>query len=144
MTEADDVTLAPEEVSVLQAIYENEGKLTAELVVAEAQRPGSVLASRFTWDDAEAAREFRLAQARQIIRSVKVTVEDRRVRAYVFVKSEKSYAPLHNVMTNRDWRAEMLAEFERDAERFRQKWESHKFVADHYRAWLRSQKGVAA
>lgn len=73
----------------LQAIYDEHGALTPDLVVAIAADPGHVLHERFVWDDTEAARRYRLVQASGLIRSVSVVVEraeDKppvRVRAFV-------------------------------------------------------------
>lgn len=61
--------------SALQAIYDEAGALTPALVVAAASDPKHELHGRFEWDDTEAARRFRLAQAGQIIRTVSVRVD---------------------------------------------------------------------
>ena len=59
----------------LQAILDNRGTLTPSVVVEEASDESHPLHSRFKWDDAEAAHSWRLEQAAQLIRSVKVTRE---------------------------------------------------------------------
>jgi hypothetical protein len=46
----------------------NGGLLRAADVVMEASRPGSPLHDHFNWDDTEAAHQWRLQQARQLIR----------------------------------------------------------------------------
>ena len=61
--------------SALQAIYDEHNALTPALVVAAAVDPEHELHERFEWDDTEAARRFRLAQAGQIIRTVSVRVD---------------------------------------------------------------------
>ena len=48
------------------------GQLTPEDVVVEAAKRRSVLHRYFEWDDAEAARQYRLSQARYLIRAVVV------------------------------------------------------------------------
>lgn len=53
---------------------EQRGTLTPDAVVADAEKTTSPLHGLFEWDDAVAAREHRLDQARQIIREVLVTV----------------------------------------------------------------------
>lgn len=52
----------------------NGGKLTPELVLADAEDPTSPLHDTFTWDNDEAAKLWRIEQARRLIRSVKVSV----------------------------------------------------------------------
>lgn len=46
------------------------GELTPEAVVADARHPGSPLHPLFKWDEAEAAHQYRLVQARALIRAV--------------------------------------------------------------------------
>lgn len=49
----------------------NNGTLTPEVVVEDAKNPSSVLHDYFEWDDHKAAKEYRLDQARELIRSVR-------------------------------------------------------------------------
>ena len=50
------------------------GVLTPDAVVADARNVTSPLHGYFTWDDTEAANQFRLEQARTLIRNIKVEV----------------------------------------------------------------------
>lgn len=54
----------------LEAITARAGSITPRDVVEDARDPGSPLHPLITWDDAVAAEEHRLAQARRILRSV--------------------------------------------------------------------------
>lgn len=56
---------------------EHDGHLKTEDVVSEAADAASPLHPAFTWDDAEAAHQHRMAQARFLIRNVQVSYEDR-------------------------------------------------------------------
>lgn len=72
----------------LQALYDRDGTLTPEQVVAEASAPDSPLHGYFEWDDSEAARRYRLVQARGLIIRCRATVtvapeETRKVRAFL-------------------------------------------------------------
>lgn len=58
---------------------ERNGRLSAMELVEDARDPGSPLHPLFTWDDERAAQEYRLEQARTVIRSVQVQVERRSV-----------------------------------------------------------------
>lgn len=49
-----------------------DGELTPEVVIADARHSASPLHSLFEWDDTEAAHQYRLVQARALIRSVVV------------------------------------------------------------------------
>jgi hypothetical protein len=65
------------------------GRLTAERVLDVARDPGSALHDAFEWDDGVAANEYRLIQARSVIRAV-VIVGDaggEDVRAFIHVPS---------------------------------------------------------
>lgn len=50
-------------------------QLTPKMVVDDARSPTSPLHPAFQWDDKAAAEEFRLSQARQMIRTLRVTYE---------------------------------------------------------------------
>jgi len=64
----------------LEGLLRANGTLTPEIVVADAQDPDSPLHGEFEWDDAHAAHQHRLDQARRIIRKVSlVVVEETRV-----------------------------------------------------------------
>lgn len=53
------------------------GRLTAEVVLADAKKKNSPLHGEFEWDDSVAGRRYRLDQARSMIASVKVYIERR-------------------------------------------------------------------
>lgn len=127
-------------VEHLTELYEQLGELTAESVVAAASSPASPLHGFFEWDDTIAAREYRKVQARALIRRVTVIIDDRTLRAFPFIKSERSFAPIKAAMANVNWMEEIVAEFERAARSFESRWKNHKYVADHYARWLEGQK----
>jgi len=62
--------------SELERIHEEAGGLTPEAVVAAAEMPESPLHSCFTWDDAEAATQHRMSEARKLISAVVITYVD--------------------------------------------------------------------
>lgn len=59
----------------LQKLDQRDGGLTPSAVIKDAQRPDSPLHDRFEWDDKLAAQGHRLEQARDLIRSFRVTVQ---------------------------------------------------------------------
>ena len=91
------------------------GLLKPEYVVDAASDPESVLHDRFTWDDSDAAREYRLWQARQLIRC-SVSMEPRTektVRAFVSLTTDRSgdgggYRSTVAVMRRREYREQLL------------------------------------
>jgi hypothetical protein len=75
----------------LERIRSVDGVLRPERVVDAARRETSPLHDLFTWDNTEAARQFRLLQARNLIR-VTVTIlpgETTPTRAYVSLWSDR-------------------------------------------------------
>lgn len=118
----------------LQRVYEVYGKLTPRLLVEEWADPTSPFHHKLEWNEEVAAEGYRLQQAGQIIRSVKITFVKAsgsvdKVRAFHAVRSEhgNTYMPaeevVHNefysrmVMANmsREWR-QLKARFEHFAE----------------------------
>lgn len=72
------------------------GELTPQDVVSDARNPNSPLHSFFEWDDSEAAEQYRLGQARGLIRAVvAVYVSDAKpaVRHKMFVHIPEPGAP---------------------------------------------------
>lgn len=107
------------------------GVLSEESVVDEASKPDHPLHDRFTWDDSEAGRLWRLEEARMLIRSVYVTFENKgsepiRVRAYTSLPSDRmsdgGYRSLSDVMSNKELRKELLAAALSDLEAFQRKY----------------------
>ena len=110
---------------------QNDGVLLAEHVVEYAKDPETALHSRFTWDDTKAASEYRLWQAREVIR-VMVTIlphSNTPIQAYVSLKDDRKepgggYRQICDVMSDADLRekliSEALGEFERIAAKYKQ------------------------
>lgn len=71
---------------------QNGGELRPDDVVAAAQDPNSPGHDHFTWDDAQAATERRIDQARRLIRTVRVFFHDDQtsISAVVYVKNPDS------------------------------------------------------
>jgi hypothetical protein len=118
-----------------QLAQKNGGKLTPEQVLTAAKPKSSPLHQHFQWDDSEAAKQYRLMQAGQLIRRVRITYapnEDRsfRVRAYVNVIPEVAedesqrghYVPFETAMSIPNYREQLLANARRDAETFKSKY----------------------
>lgn len=88
------------------------GDLTPEAVVAAASHPSSPLHAGFVWDDTEAARLYRLNEARRMLRAIEVRYLDRTpIPVYVHVprpaQSEDAdargvYATMVSVASNVD------------------------------------------
>jgi len=114
------------------AKIENLGPLTPETVLEHARDEASPLHKHFTWDDSEAAEQYRLQQAAWLLRTVKVRVvvkdNETRTRAFVAVRVKPDeerraqYVNLNAALENPDWRAQMIKQALRELEAFRQKY----------------------
>lgn len=107
----------------------NGGVLIPEQIVAAAKAKSSPLHSQFEWDDGEAAHQFRIYQARALIR-VYVTVFDadgpKESRAYVSLTSDRSggggYRAMVDVLHDKDMRAMLLEDARADMVAFKKKY----------------------
>jgi hypothetical protein len=66
----------------------NGGRITPDAVLQDAKGKNSPLHDQFTWDNSEAAEQWRLSQARELIRSIRVevTTESRVVSTVRYVR----------------------------------------------------------
>lgn len=94
------------------------GLLRPKDVVDAARAQSSPLHSHFTWDDGEAAEQWRLQQARQLI-SITMTIEmtpageEIVIPAYTSLTPDRKrkgggYRQTVKVLSNEDWRDQML------------------------------------
>jgi hypothetical protein len=105
------------------------GVLTPDQVLAAAARTNSPLHGYFTWDDTEAAKAWRLHQARQLIASVKVqligpTGPQEPIRAWVSVQTDegRTYRALPALLADPTSRNDLLAAARRELERVRRQY----------------------
>lgn len=104
--------------TLAQVARAHAGKLDAEDVVEAARDPLSPLHSHFEWDDSVAAHQFRLTQARQMIRVVRIeTGSDEIKRAFISACTEdegRSYRTLADVVSSGALQRSLLDAAERD------------------------------
>lgn len=94
----------------------NGGILTPDAVIEDAQDKASPLHDQFTWDDTEAAKQWRLEQARSLIRSVKIEIktDERTVSTVRYIRNpeashrEQGYADVTHLRTREDLAREAL------------------------------------
>ena len=60
----------------LERIRKKEGCLVPAVVVDAASKPRNPLHKEFEWDDGEAAIQYRLEQARKMLRSIEIVREE--------------------------------------------------------------------
>jgi len=132
---------------IILAMAKKHGAITRDMVLAEAQKKRSPLHPHFCWDDTAAAHEYRLIQAGELIRKIKVTVEsagDKTVRVRQFhhvfqeVPSDEDageteqrgiFVTLETALSVTSYRDQMLESCKRDMTAFRVKYSALNEVA---------------
>ena len=117
---------------LLQAIYDEHGTLTPELVVSTASDPTHPLHHRLEWDNTKAGANWRLEQASRLIRSARVVYKDdpaapRDLRAYVAIHGKDTpkadYRPVREVMADPMLREIALRDMEREWKSLKRRYE---------------------
>jgi len=126
---------------------ENGGLLQPESVVEAARPESSPLHSRFEWNNSVAAHQYRLEQARRLIR---VTVEIMAATGEVFdvfvslspdrQRESGGYRVLTEVLSNSEMRAQLLKDALDDLELFREKYRQLKELAQVFSAIKKVRK----
>ena len=117
------------------------GVLKAEDVVSFASKPSTALHDKFQWDDTEAAREYRLWQARELI-AVAVIVSPstgKSYRAFVSMVDDRQedgggYRSLVSVLSNSQLRGRLLEQALADFERWKEKYQDLRELAPIFAA----------
>lgn len=121
--------------NILKRLEKKHGELTAEIVLAEARSNKSELHSHFQWDNAYAAHQHRLWQARQLIAQVRVIYirgddTPNSVRAFVNVNRGQGYISTVKVMTHEAIREQFIEQGRQELQRWRDRYESFIEFAD--------------
>ena len=128
----------------LQTICVKHGAITPTLVVKEAKKKTSPLHGGFEWDDRRAAQEYRLDQARLIVRSVIVhrdgnDGEPMAVRAFVHIGEASDYEDIDVVLGIPEKREALLAQALAELEIVRRKYETLEELAGVFAAMDRAK-----
>ena len=140
MTSSDvAISGVPQEVAaaIREAYIEEDGQRLPELVLAKAEAGDERLRGYFEWDDTAAGRAYRLDQAAQLVRRVKVTVlrsadePPIKVRAYIARKELPSteenieagaYIAIERVAGQTAYEASVQDSIKRDLHRLERKY----------------------
>jgi len=120
----------------LEAIHEEHGAISAEAVLEAATPKKSVMHDYFEWDNSIAAQEYRLAQARLLVRSIVVKVERNEnesvtTRAFVQINQPLkddtpqvtgTYMPLSVVVQDTDLRHQLVKQALHEIDIFQRKY----------------------
>lgn len=127
-----------------------EGLLRAEDVVDTARHPDHELHSYFDWNDTSAAEQWRLTQARQLIRKVLVIgpeEDSRPIPKYISLRSDRQkpgggYRQTNQVINNKELLIELEETAKKDIEGVLQRYEMLKGLCEKVRqaAGINSKK----
>ena len=116
-------------------------------VVDFAADPQTALHEKFTWDDDEAAQQYRLWQARVLIRVCVTVFSDdvEPMRAYVSLMEDRQeegggYRTLITVLRNPKQRANLIAQAKKDMDRFEKKYRLLVELADVITAMRKAKR----
>jgi hypothetical protein len=113
----------------IERIKKEKGKLTAKILLQEAEDKNNPLHSYFEWDDKEGAHQWRLHKARCLINvitfSLKTNKNDKEVYAYELIKtnSHKEYKHVCEILSNKMWKEQITNQAVREISYWRQKYE---------------------
>lgn len=123
-----------------------EGKLTAQMVVDAAKNEKSPLHGYFEWDDTEAARKWRLHQARNLIRVVVQPYEaldSQPIHVWQSLVPDRlsggGYRTTESVLSNEAWRTQLLDQARKELIAVRNKYASLNELA---KVWTAIDEGV--
>lgn len=115
----------------LLELAQRDGFITAQTVLDEARAESSPLHEHFEWDDSEAAEQYRLVQARGLIRRYKITIETApekvvqvRMLSNVPTSEGMGYALTSEAMKDDVQRDFIFQQAIREAAAFRRKYEN--------------------
>ena len=133
----------------LELIVKKEGSLSPHKVVEFAKDKKTALHEYFEWDDTEAAQQWRIHQARMLIRVVVTIIpfegKEIECREYVSLRSERQegigYRPMISVLKHEDLRKELLEDAYEEMRYFRDKYRGLKELEEVVLVMEKTLKG---
>ncbi len=121
------------------------GKVTAAIVVKDAASKKSPLYPCFEWEDAKAANQYRLVQARRVLGSLVIVTQaatessdERIVRAFVHVRhegdAESVYTSVSVALQDPLLREQVLEQARREIVAWRERYSGYQELADVFAA----------
>lgn len=123
---------------------QNRGMLDPIKVVNFAKNKNTALHKCFTWDNTKAAQEYRIWEARQLIRVHVIMLPQKPqtpVRAWVSLKSDRrkgGYRSIQDVMSDSALRASMLEQAAAEMELFKSKYAALEELAEVFASMRRA------
>ncbi len=127
----------------------HEDELTAELVVKDARREKSPLHSVFEWDDDAAAHQYRLEQARLLLRHIVFVPEDKPdaepMRYYVHLDNGRSYyTSIIAAMSDEEKRQRVLRTALKELESWERRYRAYEELAEVFASAGKVREAVTA
>ena len=121
--------LSQKQQAEIEKLSKKTDEITPRAVVEYARNPKTEIHKCFTWDNTEAAEQYRIGQARQLLRLC-ITIlpgTETPTRAYVSLTQDREtpdrcYRTITSVMASEDWTENLLADAMKDMQRFRTKY----------------------
>lgn len=126
----------------LEEIEEENGEITARLVVDKATPEESELHSLFTWDNEKAADEWRLHEARRVIAAVAVVYEEdnnaenHTIRAFANVgaRNKASFVTMAKALSDEESRSIVLQHAIEELQAFKAKYAGISELAEVFKS----------
>lgn len=128
----------------------NGGVLQPKAVVEAARDTASPLHDQFQWDDSEAAEQYRLWQARRLIRVTVCLIDSTEpkstAKVFVSLSTDRNggggYRVLADVLSDQDRRAQLLADAQRELKSFQRRYAILTELADVFAAIEKLQQAA--
>ena len=118
-------------IGELRGIERKNGLISPHQVVQKARNPQSSMHQYFEWEDADAAESYRLFQARQLIKQVKVKYEGKEISAFHNVQvivadaPERGYVHLQTLLSNEAMKEQVVQRAAAEIEYWQKKYEDY-------------------
>ena len=125
----------------IEAIKKRRGGITPQLLVVEANKKRSLLHDCFEWNDSKAAEEYRIVQAREILRFLVIEIESeteteetRYIRAFIAPPEIEqddgaSYVTIEQVRSDEDLHEAYLRQLKQELDAIKNKIKTYKEFA---------------
>lgn len=111
-----------------------DGGVTPEMLLKASRAKRSPLHNQFEWDDSSAGKRFRLYQARQLLGSITIQVEDGRTREFqnIIVETKQAktrkYYQLDQILSNEDLKKRVLTQVIKQLKTMVKRYQTYKEV----------------
>ena len=127
----------------------NGGILIPEDVVESARNPKSILHGEFDWDNNKAAEQWRLQQARQLIRLSVITIGDVKTRRFFSLKvhrqsEDHGYRSTLVILADEELKHQLVSDALADMNRFQTKYAAIQELVTVFEAMQKAQVKLKA